>query len=72
MGYAGIFLFIQEAIIFLVSTKYYKSWSDVETLEALHQPQEVIWLALRSASGAGSSSFLPIFETRMSRGILVS
>lgn len=42
MGYAGIFLFIQEAIIFLVSTKYYKSWSDVETLEALHQPQEVI------------------------------
>ena len=30
MGYAGIFLFIQEAIIFLVSTKYYKSPSIVE------------------------------------------
>lgn len=40
--YAGIFLFIQEAIILLVSTKYYKSSSDVETVEALHQPQEVI------------------------------
>ena len=37
MGYAGIFLFIQEAIILLVSTKYYKS-----CIEALHQPQEVI------------------------------
>ena len=29
MGYAGIFLFIQEAIILLVSTKYYKRSSDV-------------------------------------------
>ena len=38
MGYAGIFLFIQEAIILLVSTKYYKSCIG----EALHQPQEVI------------------------------
>ena len=33
MGYAGIFLFIQEAIILLVSTKCYKS-----CIEALSSP----------------------------------